>query len=170
MADSGASTTPSDTDLGTSRGGLRGVDLASYRCWTEDGVSERGSSDASGQGARLTAVAGVLAISELLSRVLGIVRESVLAYQLGVSSAVDAYRAAFQIPDLLNYFLAGGALSIAFIPFYTRVRSEGGDDAAARFFAKLLGTLTLVSTLATALMLGAAGRGTQPPPPPPPGL
>lgn len=115
-------------------------------------MSERGSSDASGQGARLTAVAGMLAISVLLSRVLGFVRESVLAYQLGVSSTVDAYRAAFQIPDLLNYFLAGGALSIAFIPFYTRVRSEGGDDAAARFFAKLLGTLTLVSTLATALL------------------
>ena len=70
---------------------------------------------------RLTAVAAVLAGSVLLSRVLGYVREAVLARELGASAATDAYYAAFQIPDLLNYFLAGGALSIAFVPYYSRV-------------------------------------------------
>ena len=35
--------------------------------------------------------------------------------------STDAYYAAFQIPDLLNYLLAGGALSIAFLPLYTRI-------------------------------------------------
>ena len=62
-------------------------------------------------------IALLLAASVLLSRVLGYVREAVLAYQIGAGAEADAYRAAFMLPDLLNYFLAGGALSIAFIPF-----------------------------------------------------
>lgn len=94
----------------------------------------------------------LLAMSILLSRVLGYVREAVLAWQLGASAEVDAYRAAFQIPDLLNYFLAGGALSIAFVPFYTRVRSREGAAAAEQLLAKILGTMTLIALIATALL------------------
>ena len=62
----------------------------------------------------------------LLSRVLGLVRDRVLAHQIGATAATDAYGAAFLVPDILNYFLAGGALSIAFIPLYTRVRADAG--------------------------------------------
>ena len=65
----------------------------------------------------------LLGSSVLLSRVLGYVREMVLAYRSGASASTDAFYAAFQLPDLLNYFLAGGALSIAFIPLYNRVRA-----------------------------------------------
>jgi len=99
---------------------------------------------------RLTAVTLVLAGSVLLSRVLGYAREAVLASQLGASAASDAYYAAFQIPDLLNYFLAGGALSIAFVPFYTRVHAQQGFAAAEALLAKVTGTmgaLTLAATL-----------------------
>jgi hypothetical protein len=52
----------------------------------------------------------------------------------------DAYKAAFLLPDLLNYFLAGGALSIAFMPFYTRLWNRDGDAAADRFLAVVFGT------------------------------
>ena len=98
----------------------------------------------------------LLAVSILLSRVLGYVREAVLAWQLGATAEVDAYRAAFQIPDLLNYFLAGGALSIAFVPFYTRVRARDGTEAAEQLLAKILGTMTLVAVLATAALWWSA--------------
>jgi putative peptidoglycan lipid II flippase len=57
---------------------------------------------------QLGAVALLLAASVALSRVLGYARDAVIAWRLGVSSDVDAYRAAFLLPDLLNYFLAGG--------------------------------------------------------------
>ena len=50
----------------------------------------------------------------LLSRVLGYAREALLAYRVGAGPTTDAFYAAFQIPDLLNHLLAGGALSIAF--------------------------------------------------------
>jgi putative peptidoglycan lipid II flippase len=105
---------------------------------------------------RIPAIAALLATSILLSRVLGYLREAVLAWQLGATAEVDAYRAAFQIPDLLNYFLAGGALSIAFVPFYTRVRTRDGAEAAGQLLAKILGTMTLVAVVATAALWWAA--------------
>ncbi len=76
----------------------------------------------------------------------------VLAYRSGASTATDAFYAAFQLPDLLNYFLAGGALSIAFIPLYSRMRAEEGQAAADDLMAKVLGTLGAVSVLATVLL------------------
>jgi len=101
---------------------------------------------------RLTAVAGLLAASVLLSRVLGYVREAVLARELGASATSDAYYAAFQIPDLLNYLLAGGALSIAFVPFYSRVLGQQGPEAAARLLAKVAGTMGAFSAAATLVL------------------
>ena len=53
--------------------------------------------------------------SVLLSRLLGLGRETLLAALLGVSSEGDLYRYAFVIPDLLNYLLAGGFL-LCFLP------------------------------------------------------
>ena len=107
---------------------------------------------------RLTAVAALLAGSVLLSRVLGYVREAVLARELGASAATDAYYAAFQIPDLLNYFLAGGALSIAFVPFYSRVLAQQGDEAAEQLLAKVTGTMGALSARGDRRAL-VAGRG-----------
>lgn len=115
-------------------------------------TSSEGAACVSAGARRISAIALLLAASILLSRVLGYVREAVLAWQLGATAEVDAYRAAFQIPDLLNYFLAGGALSIAFVPFYTRVRARQGPEAAEQLLAKILGTMTLVAIVATAFL------------------
>jgi putative peptidoglycan lipid II flippase len=101
---------------------------------------------------RFGAAALLLAASVLLSRILGYAREAVLAYQVGAGSSTDAYFAAFQIPDLLNYLLAGGALSIAFIPLYTRYLSRGDSAGAERFFATVLGTLGVLAVLLTAAL------------------
>ena len=104
------------------------------------------------EGTRLGAAAALLAASVLLSRVLGYAREALLAYRIGAGASTDAYYAAFQIPDLLNYLLAGGALSIAFLPIYTRYLARGDDAAADRLVATVLGTLGVVSVLATAAL------------------
>ena len=104
----------------------------------------------------IPAAAALLAGSVLLSRVLGFARESLLAYQVGASGQADAYYAAFQLPDLLNYLLAGGALSIAFLPLYTRTRTEQGEAAAERLLATVLGTLGAIALVATAAMWFAA--------------
>jgi putative peptidoglycan lipid II flippase len=88
----------------------------------------------------------------MLSKVLAFVREAVLANRVGAGAEMDAYSAAFQIPDMLNYFLAGGALSIAFIPMYTRVRGHDGEAAAERLFALVLGSVGGIAVLATLLL------------------
>jgi putative peptidoglycan lipid II flippase len=94
----------------------------------------------------------MLAGSVLLSRVLGWARDLVLANQVGAGSEADAYYAAFQIPDIMNYLLAGGALSIAFLPLYTRVRDGRGEAEAERLFATVLGTIGLLTAVTTAVL------------------
>jgi putative peptidoglycan lipid II flippase len=103
-------------------------------------------------------VAVVLAASVALSRVLGVAREMVLSRMLGNSAEVDAYRAAFLLPDLLNYLLAGGVLSIVFIPFYTRLREREGEAAAERFLGLVFGSTGLLAVAGTLAMWLAADR------------
>ncbi len=108
--------------------------------------------DEAPRAARMGAAALLLASSVMLSRVLGYGREALLAYRVGAGAASDAYYAAFQIPDLLNYLLAGGALSVAFLPLYTRHLTRGDTAAADRLLATVLGTLSAVAALATAVL------------------
>jgi len=93
----------------------------------------------------------LLAASNLTSRILGYGRDIVLGSYEGSSPAAGAYFAAFQLPDLLNYLLAGGALSIAFLPLYTRAR--GSSEAAGRdLLGAVLGSLSIAALLATAIV------------------
>lgn len=100
----------------------------------------------------ITAAALLLAASIFLSRILGYVREMLLAYKFGASATTDAFYAAFQIPDLMNYFLAGGALSIAFIPLYNKTLAKEGDAAANRLMATVLGTMGALAVLLTGVL------------------
>jgi putative peptidoglycan lipid II flippase len=100
---------------------------------------------------RVGAAALLLASSVLLSRVLGYAREMLLAYRVGAGAETDAYYAAFQIPDLLNYLLAGGALSIAFLPLYAKQLARG-EAGAAQLFATVLGSLSTVAVVLTLLL------------------
>jgi putative peptidoglycan lipid II flippase len=107
-------------------------------------------------GRQIGAAALLLAASVLLSRVLGFVREMVLAAEIGVGRQTDAYYAAFQIPDLLNYLMAGGALAIAFTPLYLRTLRREGEAAAEALFRTVLGTVgALVVVLTVGLWLAA---------------
>ena len=83
---------------------------------------------------------------------LGFMREAVIAGLIGRGRATDAYNAAFQIPDILFYFLAGGALSIAFIPLYQQAKAERGTEAAERLLATVLGNMTVAAAILTALL------------------
>jgi putative peptidoglycan lipid II flippase len=106
----------------------------------------------SGRGrTRFGAAALLLAGSVLLSRGLGYAREAVLAWQVGAGAEADAYRAGFQIPDLLNQLLAGAALSVAFVPLYTRARARSRAEAE-RLLATVLGTIGALSVVGTALL------------------
>ncbi|HEY5255310.1 MAG TPA: lipid II flippase MurJ, partial [Acidobacteriaceae bacterium] len=64
----------------------------------------------------------LLMVSVLLARVIGLVRLKVIAFLFGAGSLTDAYTAAFQLPDMLTYLLAGGTASITFITILSRYR------------------------------------------------
>ncbi len=66
----------------------------------------------------------VIAIGSLLSRLLGVVRNRIFASQFGAGDELDAYFAAFRIPDFLLNLLILGAFSAAFIPIFTHLISQ----------------------------------------------
>ena len=70
---------------------------------------------------RQTIVAGatIMMVATILSRLLGWVRDKAIAHFWGSTPHTDAYWAAFMVPDLLYYLLAGGAVSAAVIPVFT---------------------------------------------------
>src|SRR5512145_2866596 len=81
--------------------------------------------------------AALMIASVFLSRVLGYARDAVIAYQHGATPETDAYFAAFTIPDFLNYLLAGGSLSITFIPIFARHIALGTEDQGHRAFSTI---------------------------------
>lgn len=87
-----------------------------------------------------------MAASIFLSRILGIVREAVITGKFGSGTLTDAYFAAFQIPDLLFYLVAGGALSSAFIPVFSEYLHTDREDEAWHIFSSVATIMALIVT------------------------
>ena len=86
----------------------------------------------------------------LLSRLSGLIRELVLAAFLGTRVAADAFKAALQIPGLLQNILGEGTLSASFIPVYSRL----ADDESKREESGLVaGTIAAILGLCTAIIV-----------------
>ena len=86
---------------------------------------------------RMGTAAAVIAGSILLSRLLGLGREALLASLIGVNLEGDLYRQAFTIPDFLNYLLAGAYLTITLIPILSRHLENGDREGADRAFSSV---------------------------------
>lgn len=91
----------------------------------------------------------------LLSRVVGLVRDAVLGRTLGVSAEGDVYYTAFVIPDFVNYLLAGGLLSLTFIPIFSRHLHAGREERGWDSFSDIANFLLLVALPLTALVAWA---------------
>jgi putative peptidoglycan lipid II flippase len=94
--------------------------------------------------------ASMIAAGLLVSRILGFLRDAVIAHVLGTSTAAGALRAALRIPNLLQNLFGEGALSASFIPVYARLRSEERDADAVRVAGA---AFTLLALLSSALVL-----------------
>ena len=90
--------------------------------------------------------------SVMASRVLGYLREMYIAWAFGAGHQTDAYFAAFQIPDFLNYILAGGTASITFISIYTRHISRDDEAGAQRAFDSIMTIMTAVLCVGTVFL------------------
>lgn len=82
----------------------------------------------------------IMMTSIFLSRVIGYVRESVIAAVSGADATVDAYRVAFSLPEILNHVLASGFLSVTFIPIFSRYLANDDEDGAWNIFSVILTT------------------------------
>src|SRR5687767_2093411 len=88
----------------------------------------------------------------VLSRVLGLVREAVLAGQFGTGDQYDAYVAAFRVPDTLFLLIIGGAVGSAFIPVFTAHLRKGDEESAWHLASTLMNASMLILGLGGLLM------------------
>ncbi len=94
----------------------------------------------------------VMTASVFLSRIIGLLREAVIAAVGGYSMEVDAYNVAFILPEILNHVVASGFLSIVFIPMFTRYLVQGDEEEGWRVFSIILtgfGSLLLLGIAVT---------------------
>jgi putative peptidoglycan lipid II flippase len=87
----------------------------------------------------------------LLSRVLGFVRDVLIAAVLGTSSVADAFFVAFRVPNMFRRLFAEGAFDAAFIPLFAKRLHAEGPPAAQAFAGQALAGLTLVLVVFTVL-------------------
>ncbi|MEK7190068.1 MAG: murein biosynthesis integral membrane protein MurJ [Patescibacteria group bacterium] len=80
------------------------------------------------QSKTITGAAIILGAASLASRLLGLIRDRVLAHYFGAGPIMDSYYAAFKIPDMLYTLSIIGALSAGLIPIFTKIYLKSGDD------------------------------------------
>ena len=100
----------------------------------------------------------------LLSRVLGFVRDILIAGYLGTGPAAQAFLIAFALPNMFRRFFAEGAFNMAFVPMFSK-KLEGGDDArtfaqdAFVFMALVLSAFSVLCVLAMPWLVLAMASG-----------
>jgi putative peptidoglycan lipid II flippase len=93
----------------------------------------------------------VLMVSTFLSRIIGLVRVKYILWLFGRGMTADALNGAFVLPDMISYFLVGGAGSIAFVTILTGYRDTGREAEGHRSLSVILSTMYIVLGVAIVL-------------------
>ncbi len=107
---------------------------------------------------RTARAAGVISAMTLVSRILGLIRDSVMASVLGASWVSGTFLVAWSLPNLLRRLLGEGALSASFLPAYATALRRDGDGPARELLARVSGAvigilLLLVAAVVTVSLL-----------------
>jgi len=86
----------------------------------------------------------LLMASAFLSRIIGLVRVKYIVWRFGSGMAADALNGAFVLPDMISYFLVGGAASITFVSILTRYHETGREEEGQRSLSVIVTTMCLV--------------------------
>ena len=121
----------------------------------ENGIDTATASHSEDQQ-RVTRSAGIVSIAVMASRLLGLVREKVIAYYFASGVGGDAFYAAFRIPNLMRDLFGEGALSKAFVTTFTATELEDGEEAAWRLASRVFNATFLLLTLITVVGIFAA--------------
>lgn len=92
----------------------------------------------------------------LLSRVLGFLRDAIVAQRFGASAATDAFFVAFRIPNFLRRLFAEGSFSLAFVPVLAEYKARGDVEALRELNDRVAGTLGAILLVVTAIGVLAA--------------
>ncbi|MBI1986959.1 MAG: murein biosynthesis integral membrane protein MurJ [Nitrospinae bacterium] len=93
---------------------------------------------------KMVKAAGVVGLATLLSRILGVIRDMVIAYYFGARFAGEAFVVAFRIPNLLRQLVAEGSLTVSFIPVFTEYLTNKSRQEAEKL-AHVIFTFLLLS-------------------------
>ncbi len=99
----------------------------------------------------------IVSMMTLISRVLGLVRDIVVANLMGAGASADVFFFANKIPNFLRRLFAEGAFSQAFVPVLTEYQALEDDDKTRQLIAKVSGTLGVLVSIVT--LLGILGSG-----------
>ena len=105
---------------------------------------------------RIISAATVILVVYALSRLLGYVRDVVIANTFGTGNRLDDYQVAFRVPDLLFNLLLAGAISSAFIPVLAEHLARNEPERARQIAQRVLNLAMLVLTLGAALLFALA--------------
>lgn len=97
----------------------------------------------------------VLAASTLASALLGLFRDRLLnSYYLGTyPTGIDAYTAAFTVPDFMFFVLTSGALAVSFIPVFNQRLASGNKKSAWELSSGILNLMAIVTLIASILIM-----------------
>ncbi|EKB1971708.1 murein biosynthesis integral membrane protein MurJ [Vibrio parahaemolyticus] len=99
----------------------------------------------------------IVSAMTLISRVLGLVRDVVVANLMGAGASADVFFFANKIPNFLRRLFAEGAFSQAFVPVLTENHAQGDMDKTRELIARAAGTLGVIVSIVT--VLGVLGSG-----------
>jgi putative peptidoglycan lipid II flippase len=108
-------------------------------------------------GRRVAVNTAIFSIGTGISRIVGVVREIVVAGFFGTTPAMSAFTLAFQVPNLVANLFANAALSAAFVPVFTDLLEQGRRREALRLASTLFWIMLLALSLITAFFILAAG-------------
>jgi putative peptidoglycan lipid II flippase len=105
---------------------------------------------------QIARAASIVMVAFALSRALGLLRNVIIAGSFGTSVDMDAYQAAFRLPDILFQLVAGGALGSAFIPTFSGYLARDDREGAWRLTSAVVNLVLLALTISAALAALAA--------------
>jgi putative peptidoglycan lipid II flippase len=117
-------------------------------------VSQSPSLSAEPQSSGIARAASIIALGNIASRILGLVREQVIAYLFGATGLVSAFGIAAKVPKMIYELLIGGMLSAALVPVFSEVTEQEGHPALWALFSRVA---SLVAVVLAALVLVLEG-------------
>jgi putative peptidoglycan lipid II flippase len=102
----------------------------------------------------LKAMATIIGFT-MLSRVAGMVRDILTAAYLGAGPVADAFFVALKLPNLFRRMAAEGAFSVSFVPLYSKILEQEGEDEAAKFAGRTFSIMVLILAVFSVIVMTA---------------